>query len=222
MASFSSVNRRPSSGNLFLLAAASAVLVFAAYSNHFRNSFHFDDGSVIQNNAYLRSLRNVPLFFRDATTFTSYTPNAAYRPLTSASFALDYWWGGGLDPLPFHVTQFGWHLVMSLLVFLFFERVLALAGVERQAARAAALGAAALFAVHRLNSETVNFLTLRSEILAAVGVMGRSSSTRGPPGFGAAFSGSSPRFWVSSPSSRRSSSPRSSPSISWRFPRSAP
>ena len=61
---------------------------------------------------------------------------------------------------------------MSLLVFLFFERVLALAGLEGQARRAAALGAAALFAVHRLNSQTVNFLTLRSEILAAAGVTG--------------------------------------------------
>jgi hypothetical protein len=35
-----------------------------------------------------------------------------------------------------------------------------------------ALFGATLFCVHRANSETVNFLTLRSEILAAIGVVG--------------------------------------------------
>ena len=79
-------------------------VVFATYSNHFHNSFHFDDATVIQNNAYLRSLHNIPLFFRNAATFSSYPPNAAYRPLTSTSFALDYWLGGG-NPFFFHVTQ---------------------------------------------------------------------------------------------------------------------
>jgi protein O-mannosyl-transferase len=144
---------------------------FAAYSNHFRNSFHFDDGTVIQNNAYLRSLRNIPLFFRDAGTFSSYPPNAAYRPLTSASFALDYWWGGGIDPFSFHVTQWTLHLLLGVLIYLFLQRVLALSGLGAWSPPAALFGAL-LFCVHRVNSETVNFLTLRSEILAALGVLG--------------------------------------------------
>ncbi|MGH9363890.1 MAG: hypothetical protein ACRD1B_01300, partial [Thermoanaerobaculia bacterium] len=152
-------------------AILSAAGVFAAYSNHFHNSFHFDDGTVIQNNAYLRSLRNIPLFFQDATTFSSYPLNAAYRPLTSVSFALDYWRGGGLDPFSFHVTQFAMHLALGVLIFFFLERLLALAGLVR-ASRWLALFGATLFCMHRINTETVNFLTLRSEILSTAGVAG--------------------------------------------------
>jgi tetratricopeptide (TPR) repeat protein len=162
---------RSRSANLLVLGILAAGLVFAAYSNHFRNAFHFDDGTVIQNNAYLRSLHNIPLFFRDATTFSSYPPNATYRPLTSTSFALDYWMGGGPDPFRFHVTQWTLHLLLAILAYFFLERVLSLAGLEDRA-RFLALFGAALFGVHRGNSETVNFLTLRSEILAALGVVG--------------------------------------------------
>ncbi len=161
---------RPTNRTLFALGILAVGVVFAAYSNHFHNSFHFDDGTVIQNNAYLRSLHNIPLFFRDAATFSSYPLNAAYRPLTSTSFALDYWLGGGADPFFFHVTQWSLHLALGILVYLLLERVLALAGLGET--RVPALFGAALFCLHRVNSETVNFLTLRSEILAALGVVG--------------------------------------------------
>jgi len=145
--------------------------IWGAYSNHFHNSFHFDDGTVIQNNAYLRSLKNIPLFFRDATTFSSFPTNAAYRPLTSASFALDYWRGGGLDPFTFHVTQWTLHLLLGVLIFFFVKRVLRDAG-PASASSGLALFGATLFCLHRANSETVNFLTLRSEILSTLGVVG--------------------------------------------------
>jgi tetratricopeptide (TPR) repeat protein len=144
--------------------------VFAAYSNHFHNSFHFDDGTVIQNNAYLRSLTNVPLFFRDATTFSSLPANAAYRPLTSVSFALDYW-RGGLDPFAFHVTQWTLHLLLGILVYFFVGRTLRMAGLGKVSSWLALFGAT-LFCLHRANTETVNFLTLRSEILSTAGVVG--------------------------------------------------
>jgi Flp pilus assembly protein TadD len=145
--------------------------VFAAYSNHFHNSFHFDDGTVIQNNAYLRSLKNIPLFFKDAATFSSLPTNAAYRPLTSVSFALDYWRGAGLDPFAFHVTQLSLHLLVGVLIFFFVRRVLLDAGLAARSPWLALFGAT-LFCVHRVNTETLNFLTLRSEILSTAGVVG--------------------------------------------------
>jgi tetratricopeptide (TPR) repeat protein len=156
---------------LAVLALLSAAGVFAAYSNHFHNSFHFDDHTVIQNNAYLRSLENIPLFFKDAATFSSFPTNTAYRPLTSVSFALDYWRGAGLDPLAFHVTQWTLHLLLGVLVFFFVNRTLVNAGLARRS-RWLALFGATLFCLHRANAETVNFLTLRSEILSTAGVVG--------------------------------------------------
>ena len=47
------------------------VALLAAYANHFRNGFHYDDGHTIVNNASIRELGNIPLFFRDATTFST-------------------------------------------------------------------------------------------------------------------------------------------------------
>src|SRR5216683_591813 len=75
-------------GALVLLA------LLAGYANHFHNSFHFDDAHTIVNNASIRELRNIPMFFRDATTFSSLPSNQSYRPLVSTLLAIDYRLGG--------------------------------------------------------------------------------------------------------------------------------
>jgi hypothetical protein len=80
------------------------VAILAGYANHFHNSFHFDDAHTIVNNAAIRELRNIPLFFRDATTFSSLPSNQSYRPLVSTLLAIDYSLGHGLRPFWFHLA----------------------------------------------------------------------------------------------------------------------
>jgi Flp pilus assembly protein TadD len=162
---------RARNGAFLWLAAVAAGGVFAAYANHFHNSFHFDDGHVIQNNAYLRDLRNIPGFFTGASKFSSWPTLSDYRPLTSASFAFDYWRGGALDLFTFHVTQWTLHLFLSVLVFFFLNRVLADTGASSRRPWLALFGAA-LFGIHRVNTEPVNYLCQRAEILATLGVVG--------------------------------------------------
>src|SRR5215831_13611445 len=70
------------------------LVIGAAYANHFHNSFHFDDAHTIVTNGAIRDLRNIPLFFRDATTFSSLPSNQSYRPLVSTLLAVDYSLGG--------------------------------------------------------------------------------------------------------------------------------
>ena len=83
---------------LTIFAGSVLVLaILAAYSNHFQNSFHFDDAHTIVTNAAIRELRNVPLFFRDATTFSSLPSNQSYRPLVSTLLAIDYRLGAGCN-----------------------------------------------------------------------------------------------------------------------------
>src|SRR6266404_6272694 len=94
-------------GSALLLAA-----LIAAYSNHFHNSFHFDDAHTIENNAAIRELRNIPLFFRDATTFSALPSNQSYRPLVSTLLAIDYQLGGGLHPFWFHLSIFALFVVL--------------------------------------------------------------------------------------------------------------
>src|SRR2546421_4550589 len=105
-------------GVVFLLA-----VLLAAYANHFHNSFHFDDAHTIVNNAAIRELRNIPLFFRDATTFSSLPSNQSYRPLVSTLLAIDYR-VGGLQPFWFHISIFALFIALTLLLAFVVYRVL--------------------------------------------------------------------------------------------------
>lgn len=149
---------------------AVAVLV-GAYSDSFQNSFHFDDSHVVQGNLYIRSLKNVPLFFRDASTFSSNPANAQYRPLVSTTLALDYWLGGGLNVRQFHRSQLTMLVLLGVAVFLLFLRLMNMAA-EHWWNRWAALVAAPLYSVHTTNTETLNLMHVRSELLSTLGVAG--------------------------------------------------
>ncbi|MDH5287974.1 MAG: tetratricopeptide repeat protein, partial [Betaproteobacteria bacterium] len=157
---------------LFLCASLLAVAVLVgAYANSFQNSFHFDDSHVIVGNLFIRDLSNVPRFFVDAATFSSLPANAAYRPLVSTTLALDYWLGGGLAVRQFHVSQLAMLLLLGVMVFWMFLRVFNMAE-ERWWNRWAALLAAAFYSVHTPNTETLNLIHARSELLSALGVVG--------------------------------------------------
>ena len=149
-------------GKWRLAAAFCTLLIIAAYWNSLHNSFHFDDAHVIQTNVFIRSLHNVPLFFREAHAFSSLPQNATYRPLVTLSLALDYA-RGALDPEPYHVTQIALLLATGALLMLFFTP---LVGEWR------ALFAATLFCIHTANTETMNLISARSELLSTVGLLG--------------------------------------------------
>jgi len=147
----------------FLFACAAAIaLIVAAYGNSLDNSFHFDDSHVIVTNAYLRSLHNVPLFFKDAHTFSSLPQNSTYRPLVTLSLALDYAAGHGLAPRAFHVTQLALMLITGALLVIFFIPI---------TGRWIALFCATLFCVHTANTETMNLISARSELLSTIGLL---------------------------------------------------
>src|SRR5215471_12887630 len=80
-------------------ALAAALTVFTIYANHFHNSFHFDDFHTITQNPAIRSLHQVPHFFADPKIFSVLPTHQSYHPLVTASLAVDYWLGGGLNPL---------------------------------------------------------------------------------------------------------------------------
>lgn len=156
---------------VFVLAALLCLgLIAGAYSNFFANAFHFDDAHVLVNNLFLRDLGNAGLFFTDARTGTSLPPNAAYRPLVTLSLALDYRRAGGLRPEPFHATQLALLSLLWLALVAFYRRVLDLCRPE-PGNRWLALFAATWFAVHTVNTETLNLMHARSEILSALGVV---------------------------------------------------
>ena len=152
-----------------LAAVAAIAIVAGAYWNSLDNAFHFDDAHVVENNLYIRSLGHIPAFFRDATTFSSIRSHASYRPLVSATLALDYA-SGGLSPRPYHRTQIALLVALGAMLTAFYARWLRNAGVEGPAW--VALLAATCFSVHTANTETLNFISSRSEELSVMGVVG--------------------------------------------------
>ena len=147
----------------FVAACAAAIALFTgAYANSLDNSFHFDDSHVIENNLYLRNLHYVPSYFTDAHTFSSLPQNSTYRPLVTLSLALDYA-RGGLDPRAYHITQMALMIVTGALLVVFLAPLIGPYG---------ALFAAALFSIHTVNTETMNLISARSELLSTIGLLG--------------------------------------------------
>ncbi len=155
----------------FLIAAAltAAAIVFV-YSNSLHNAFHFDDRHVIVNNVFIRSLRHVPLFFRDAHTFSTRADHATYRPLVTLTYAIDFAITGSLDPVPFHVTQIVLLLVIWAMLIVFYRKAL---DVARPSPRNGwiALAAATVASIHTVNTETMNLISARSEELSAMATL---------------------------------------------------
>lgn len=146
-----------------------AVVLLAAYANHFQNSFHFDDAHTIVNNAAIREI-NIPLFFSDARSFSSLPSNQSYRPLVSTLLAIDYALGG-LNPLPFHLSIFALFIALVFLVAFVIKQLLDEQALSPQNGLIA-LGAAAFYGLHPANADTINYIIASAEIISALGILG--------------------------------------------------
>jgi tetratricopeptide (TPR) repeat protein len=153
-----------------VLCLGLALVVLAAYANHFQNGFHFDDPHTVVANVYIRDLGNIPRFFTDATMFSAQQGTQVWRPVVTTSLAIDYWLGSGLKPFYFHLSTFAWFLVQLVLMFLLFRRIMDQA--DRHPSNTwTALLAAACYGLHPANAETVNYIIQRADLYSALGVV---------------------------------------------------
>jgi tetratricopeptide (TPR) repeat protein len=152
-------------------AGLGAALLVLAYANHFSNDFHFDDRHTIVQNPAIRSLANLPQFFVDSSTFSTLPTHQVYRPLLSASLAIDYALAGGYAPFVYHLTTFLWFLLLIAGVYAAARRVYALAAPESDP-HWPAFAAAAVYGLHPASAETVNYVIQRGDVFAALGVVG--------------------------------------------------
>jgi tetratricopeptide (TPR) repeat protein len=147
------------------------VVTLITYSGHFHNSFHYDDIHTIVNNGYIRDLHSIPRFFTDATTFSSLPANQSYRPLLSTTLAIDYSIGNGLtDTFQFHITSFLSFILLGILMFILFRRILYSVS-EDPRIDMAALFAVAWFMLHPVCAETVNYIIQRGDLLSTLFVV---------------------------------------------------
>jgi tetratricopeptide (TPR) repeat protein len=141
-----------------------AALLLAAYANHFSNGFHFDDSHAIVDNVFVRDLRYVPRYFTDATTFSVLPLNQSYRPLLQTTFAVDYWLGGGYKPVVFQADTFLWYILLLIAIGRLYLTATGRPWI--------ALPAVAIFALHPVAAETVNYVVQRGDLLSTLGVVG--------------------------------------------------
>jgi tetratricopeptide (TPR) repeat protein len=132
--------------------------------NHFAGNFHFDDIPTIVSNLSVQHLSSIPRFFVNPRISSLEKETAAYRPLLSTWFAVDYWLGGGAKPLIFQSENFLWFMASLFAMFLFFRLI---PGVNKFAAAFATL----LFAFHPVASDTVNYALQRSVLMGSFGVI---------------------------------------------------
>jgi Flp pilus assembly protein TadD len=136
------------------------AVALAASAGSLANGFVYDDVRVIQQDPRVHSLHRLPELLEGSYWGQDYK-DRDYRPVTSASFALDWAFGGG-RAVVFHVTNVLLQLVVVALVLALATRVLGPGG---------ALVAALWFAVQPIHVEAVANVVGRAELLAAVGYL---------------------------------------------------
>ena len=153
--------------NLFLLLLL-LIVVTLTYSNHF--NIAFDDYNQIVDNSHVRDLKNIPSFFKDATTSSTLVTHQTYRPVSMTSFAVDYYMGKGLNPFYFHLSTFIWFLIQLILMFFLFRKILLKISPNKWADYIA-LFAVALYGLHPAIAETLNYIYQRCDSLSTLFVV---------------------------------------------------
>lgn len=125
------------------------ALILIIYANSLRNEFVFDDRSLILHYPKVKSIRNIPKIL-------GLTGKPAYRPLRTATYAIEYSLFGP-SPTGFRAVNLAFHLLNSALIFFLFRT---LAGSPRTA-----LFGAILFAVHPIQTESVAYISGRRDLL---------------------------------------------------------
>jgi tetratricopeptide (TPR) repeat protein len=130
---------------------ALGAIALVAYLPALRNGFIWDDNDYVTENLVLRSVDGLRRLWLDPQSVPQ------YYPVTFTSFWLDYhlW---GLEPFGYHLVNILLHAASAVLLW----RVLAQLGIR------GAWMAAALFAVHPMQVESVAWVTERKNVLSGL------------------------------------------------------
>ena len=144
------MDRHRRNGVIVLLAAA------LAYGASLRNGFVWDDAVYVLDNAFASNPSNLAVLLDPRYYLRPQAVLGGTRPVFLASLMIDRLvWGD--DPSGYHLTNVALHAANGLWVLL----------LGTLLAPGAALGAALLFVLHPVQSEAVNAISFRSDLLAA-------------------------------------------------------
>ena len=139
------------------------ALVFFAHAPSLNSGFHYDDQHSLLDNPHIRDLGNLPRFFIDPTAFSANPEFAMYRPLVLVAHALNFAIGD-YDPWGYQLLNLAIHCLASLLVYALL--------LQWPLPTGAAFAGALIFGLHPVQTQAVNFVSSRSESMAALFYLG--------------------------------------------------
>jgi len=155
------------------------AFAFLAYGNSLDAGFHYDDSHHVVGNPFVHDAKFIGQYFTRPDMFSALPGHRMYRPVLLATFNLNYQWGG-YDPLHWRLTAIALHALVAVGVYLL---VLSLSRSLDQRSdgegSGGALVAALVFAIHPLFSETVDYASARSSLLATGAVVWAMLAHRG-------------------------------------------
>lgn len=144
-----------------ILTVIIVVWVVGVYCNSLNNAFQFDDELVIVHNQSIKSV------------FGKNDGAGTFRPLLYFTLAMNYYFSG-LDVYSYHITNLMIHIAVSILVFIVINKIVvrlqSYKDIKESGAKLNLLPffAALLFAIHPINSQTVNYISARSSSLCVM------------------------------------------------------
>lgn len=139
------------------------IISFLIYINSIFNPFIWDDISLIKENYLIRSLRNIPIFFKTPLYKGLGISSPFYRPLQNILYALIYKFFQ-LNPIPYHLLNIFFHGGCAVLFFLLLKEIYG---------EKIAFLASLLWAVHPINTESVTYISgLADPLFLFFGLLG--------------------------------------------------
>lgn len=141
-----------------LLLAICLVLGALVHIQALSYNFVYDDKPLIVDNPQIKDVKNLPHILLSEDIIDN-VHAGYYRPLSPLPHMLDYYiWG--TNPAGFHLSNIVYHLAAVALIFLLCLQI--------SGSAYAAFAAGLFFGLHPVNTEAVDFITGRNNILCAV------------------------------------------------------
>jgi protein O-mannosyl-transferase len=142
------------------------ALTLAAYSGSFSGVIEGDAASLVDldSRVHAFTLENLRLITAE-TYWSAITSSTIYRPLVTLSWLVNYaGFGNQRRALGYHVVNLAFHLIDVILAWLLILRI--------WGDPFPSFLAAAVFAIHPVNTEAVTNIAGRADLMAGVGVLG--------------------------------------------------
>lgn len=134
----------------------------AAYWGGWHNGFVYDDHDLIEKNSLIQEQFSLKKVLTTGYWETTRGVSNYYRPLTILSLKLDHSLYGD-KPAGFHISNLLWHISCALLLYLL--------ALQWQASPEIALVAALVFAVTPFHTQSVAWISGRTDVLATTAAL---------------------------------------------------